>query len=185
MEQTPLKQLPLGRAWTVTRKKFLHGNYRVEIQDFLPRLSGDLTSITIDKVSRKFATEELFGLPDADGYAVARKRNCEDDPRQCILLHREHDGIWRLAGMIDSWGLYVAETFRGRGLGGLLAYAGMALANEDTTDTALYSTSGYAAFAAAHRISVMAALAAGAAIPAPVLADYPEFIPNNLTAHSL
>lgn len=164
--------LPLGTMWLSTRKEFLDGRYTVDVQDFLPRLSGEVRQTGLDDMAKTFFTTTLYGMPDADGFAVVQRRSPED-PRQCALLARTADG-WERIGALDGWGLYVNENYRGMGLGGRLAYAGMALSGETTTDYGLYSSSGYAAFAVAHRLSVQAALKAGANVPAKVLADYPD-----------
>ncbi|MCZ7862549.1 hypothetical protein O9X98_14335 [Agrobacterium salinitolerans] len=164
--------LPLGTSWMFTRKHFLDGRYRVDIQESLVRLAGELPPRKLSDLEGRYRTATLYALPDADGYAVVA-RNFPEDARQCALL--EHVGDeWHRIGVLDSWGLYINEAHRGQGLGARLAYAGMVLCNEDTTDYALYSEAGYRAFSAAHKLAVAAALKAGAAVPQKVLEDYPD-----------
>jgi hypothetical protein len=166
--------LPLGTAWMYPRKHFLDGRYRVDIQKSLVRLAGELPPRELSEMEGSYRTSALYALPDADGYAVVA-RNSPEDPRQCALLVRVGDR-WHRIGILDSWGLYVNEAHRGQGLGAQLAYAGMVLCNEDTTDYALYSEAGYGAFSAAHRLAVTAAMKAGANVPEKVLKDYPDLM---------
>lgn len=169
---TKLEMLPLGTLWMVTRKHFLEGRYRVDIHKNLVRLSGELSPKTLLEMEGNYRTTTLYGLPNTDEYAVV-SRISPEDPRQCALLARTGEE-WRRIGVLDSWGLYINEAHRGHGLGGRLAYAGMALCNEHTTDYALYSESGYRAFSAAHKLAVLTALNAGVAVPQKVLEDYPD-----------
>lgn len=147
-----LKTIPLGSIWRSSSEWFLEGRYTVEIADTLFRSAGEYGGRPLSSFARGFDVEGLYGLPEHPGYAVARAKPGRD-PRYVLLV--EIDGYERrVVGGLDTWGLYIDEAHRGQGLGGWLAWAGMSLSGETTTDYGLYSKSGYGAFASAHRIAV-------------------------------
>jgi GNAT superfamily N-acetyltransferase len=149
---TDLKTIPLGSIWRSSSSWFLEGRYTVEIADTLYRSLGDYGGRPLYRFALRFDIEGLYELPEHPGYAVARSK-VGRDPRYVLLVELDGDER-RVVGGLESWGLYIDEAHRGQGLGAWLAWAGMSLSGENTTDYGLYSKAGYAAFASAHRIAV-------------------------------
>lgn len=169
-----LKNIPNGAMWQSTRKHFLDGHYQVEVVASLYRSAGEYGGAPIEKFVTRYDFENLYRLPFHPDYAVAQQIDPSDDPRRVLLVEID-DEKKTVVGGIDEWGLYVDEAHRGMKLGGWLAWAGMSLSGELTTDYALYSEGGYAAFAAAHKIAVDIAITKGLDVPQEVV-DEPGFV---------
>jgi hypothetical protein len=152
MGSTELKTIPLGNIWRSSSEWFLEGRYNVEIADTLFRSAGEYGGRALSLYERGFNIKDLYALPGYEGYAVAHAKPSLD-PRYVLLVELDGDER-RVVGGLDSWGLYIDQDHRGKGLGGWPAWAGMSLSGEMTADYGLYSKAGYGAFAAAHRIAV-------------------------------
>ncbi|NTF17306.1 hypothetical protein G6L37_02520 [Agrobacterium rubi] len=166
-----LKKIPNGNIWRSSKHWFLEGRYDVDIQDTLFRSAGEYAGRPLESYHRGFDTTSLFSLPEHDDYAIARSLPGRD-PRYVLLVAIDGESR-KVVGGLDSWGLYVDEAHRGKGLGGWLAWAGMSLSGEMTTDYGLYSAAGYAAFSAAHRIALDIARAEGRNPPDQTADEYP------------
>lgn len=108
----------------------------------------------------------------APGYALALSRENDDICSVPHILAVASDGS--VVGAFVGGDVYVSDGHRGCGLGAELMLARAVLHDKGARDGMLYSTAGYAAAAASHRLAIQIALASGKAVPPGVKADHPD-----------
>lgn len=180
-----LKQVPLPEIWKVSQREYLHGPYRVEIKETLPRLDGGYQGRPVSEIADRFDPDLIYAIPGHDDYMIARRvgditseerleRQAAGDYsyHQCFLLHRMEDDRTVVVGAVDDWGVHIVEGHRGKGLGAEIAYASAAFSGETIAGYGLYSASGYATFRKAHELAVGRALEAGLDVAPTVVSQY-------------
>jgi hypothetical protein len=158
----------MPEVWMVNRDRFV-GDWEVDDSD---PVQFDISSRkAVDELTEDWMPRSLRRIPGHPGFYFASVRG---QPGDVAVVHEnEDDGEFDVVGGYVEETLWLSRGVRGRGLAPEIVLEA-AERRGGSLEPVSYTTAGKSAHAAAHRLAVARAAAAGHRIPPSVLADYPD-----------